>query len=201
MWYDIKERWDMGRHGYEWDACTSIKEKENWDTKEMKGWDKVLEVLESYQDWFFFQEFFTEEMIDKCNLYLWGIQETMVTLDIRRTTHTKKEIKDAIIGSFAHSRVPRIVLSDGDFRGGILLEHKHTGADLEIKNATETMKHIHNLTGRDIYLDTIIGEEHRLLVVFTTKDHELRIQVLQKLKDGKEKKDDITEVLKRISGG
>jgi len=200
MWYDIKKRWDMGRHGYEWENCTSIQEKEDWDTKDMKGWDKVLEVLDSYQDWFFFQEFFNENMVDELNLYLWGIQETITTLDVIRTPHKAKEIKEAIINSFAHSRVPRIVIVDGDFRGGILLEHKHTGADLEIKFATETMKHMHKLTNKDIYLDTIIQGNRSLLTVFT-KNEELRIQILQRLKDGKEKKQDITDALKRVSSG
>jgi len=201
MWYDIRKRWDMGRHGYDYENCTSKSEKENWDTKDMKGWEKVLEVLESYQDWFFFQEFFTEELVDDLNLYLWNIEETFTTYDIRRTEHTAKEVKDAIIGSFGHSRVPRIVVVDGNFRGGTLLEHKHTGADLEIKYAVETMKHFKRLTGKDVYLDTVFSEERQLLVVYE-KNGEERIQVLKKLKGQNkgEEATDITDAVK-LAGG
>lgn len=202
IWYDIEKRWDTGRHGYEYENCESAYEKENWDTKDMKGWEKVIEVLKAYHDWFFFQDFFTEELVDDLNLYLWNIEETITTYDMKRTKHKAREIKESIINSFAHSRVPRIVIEDGDFRGGILLVHKHTGADLEIKYAVETMKHMKYLTGKSIFLDTIAGEEHILLTVFD-KDGEERIQVLKKLKGENkpgEEALDITDALKKAGG-
>jgi len=180
MFYDIEERWNKGRYGYEWEDCKSIKEKENWDTKEMKGWDKCLEVMQSYMDWFFFQDFFTVEMIDKLNLYLWGLMETMTTVDLVRTDHDPKEIREAIINSFAHSRVPKIEVVDGNFRNGTLFVHRHTGLDLDMKYTTETMKHIYNLTERDVYLDTILRNEAKLLVVFLKGD-EVQLQILEKM--------------------
>lgn len=200
IWYDIRRKWDTGRHGTDFENCTSTREKEKWDTKEMKGWEKVLEVLGSYQDWFFFQDFFTERLVENLNLYLWGIKETMSTYDIRRTMHKAREIKEAIINSFAHSRVPRIVIVDGNFRGGILLEHKHTGADLEIKYAVESMNHFKRMTGKDIYLDTIVGNDERILLTVYEKDGETRFQVLKKLKGENKGEDvsDITEILKRV---
>ncbi len=200
IWYDIEKRWDTGRHGYEYENCKSSFEKENWDTKDMKGWEKCKEVLESYHDWFFFQDFFTEELVDDLNIYLWGIEETMSTYDVKRTKHVARGIKEGIIQSFAHSRVPRIVIVNGNFRGnGILLEHRHTGADLEVRYAVETMKHMKYLTGKDIYLDTLAGEEHVLLVVYDKKGEE-RIQVLKKLKGENKGEEaiDLTDLLKKV---
>lgn len=199
IWYDIEKRWDTGRHGVDYENCESAREKENWDTKDMKGWKKVIEVLKAYHDWFFFQDFFTEELVDELDLYLWEIEETMSTWDIKRTKHNARGIKEGIVNSFAHSRVPRIVIVDGNFRGGILLEHKHTGADLEIKYAIETMKHFRNLTDKDIYLDTITGEDRVLFTVFE-KNGEERIQVIKKLEGEQKGEDalDITEALKKI---
>lgn len=201
IWYDIEKRWNTGRHGYDYENCTSAREKENWDTKEMRGWEKVIEVLKAYHDWFFFQDFFTEELVDDLNLYLWNIEETITTYDVKRTKHNAREIKENIINSFAHSRVPRIVIEDGDFRGGILLVHKHTGADLEVKYAVETMKHFKFLTGKDIYLATIVGDDEVLFTVFD-KNGEERIQVLKKLKGPSKGEEalDITEALKKAGG-
>ena len=182
IWYDIEERWDKGMHGQEWNDCISIQEKENWDTGAMEGWKKCKEVMRSYTDWFFFQDFFTEDLVDKLDLYLWGQRETMVTIDVIRTRHTRKEIKEAIVGSFSHNRVPKIQVIEGDFRnGGILLTHLHTGPDLDMKYTIETMRHIFNLTGQDVYLDTVIEKNRRLVSLFLDKkDNQVKIQILQK---------------------
>ena len=206
IWYDIEKRWDTGRHSEEYEKCESATEKENWDTKDMKGWEKVKEVLKAYHDWFFFQDFFTEELVDDLNLYLWQIEETMSTYDIKRTKHTAREVKENIINSFAHSRVPRIVIEDGDFRGGILLVHRHTGADLEIKYAVETMRHMRFLTNKDIYLETLVGDEGEKETVLLTvyeKNGEERVQVLKKLKGPNKGEEalDITDALKKAGGG
>ena len=185
LWYDIEKRWNKGQHGQEWNDCQSIQEKEDWDTKAMEGWKKCKEVMYSYTDWFFFQDFFTEDLVDDLDLYLWGQRETMVTIDTLRTRHTQKEIKEAIINSFSHNRVPRIEIVEGDFRnGGILLTHRHTGPDLDMKYTIETMKHIHNITNQDVYLDTVIEKNRRLVAVYLDrKDGQVKIQIFQKQGD------------------
>jgi stage V sporulation protein R len=181
IWYNIEERWNKGMHGQEWEDCTSIHEKENWDTGAMEGWKKCKEVQRSYTDWFFFQDFFTEDLVDQLELYLWGQRETMVTVDTIRTRHTTKEIRNAIISSFSHNRVPKIEVIDGNFRNGILLTHRHTGPDLDMKYTIETMKHIFNVTGQDVYMDTIIEKKRRLISVFLDKkDGQVKIQILEK---------------------
>jgi len=182
MWKNIEERWNKGQHGQEWEDCTSIHEKENWDTNAMEGWKKCKEVQRSYTDWFFFQDFFTENLVEDLDLYLWGQRETMVTVDTIRTRHTAKEIRDAIISSFSHNRVPKIEIIEGNFRNdGILLTHRHTGPDLDMKYTIETMKHIFNVTGQDVYMDTIIEKNRRLVCVFLDKkDGQVKIQILEK---------------------
>ena len=41
----------------------------------------------------------------------------------------------------------------------MLLQHSHTGVDLQINYAVETVKHIHKLWGKNIYLKTIVNKE------------------------------------------
>jgi len=41
----------------------------------------------------------------------------------------------------------------------MLLKHRHTGADLDLKYASETMRHIYNIWGYPVILKTKIGDE------------------------------------------
>lgn len=167
IWRDLKERWDKGRHGYEYDNCPDSKEKENWDTKDMKGNDKLFEVCESYTDWFFMQDFLTAELVDKIDLYVFKFVETMRTVDVVRTKHTANQIRELIIRSFSHSLIPKIEVKNGNFKntGAIKLIHRHTGVDLDFKYAVETMKHIFNIYGAPVILETILNGEKILFQV------------------------------------
>jgi stage V sporulation protein R len=161
IWKDIEERWDKGRHGMAYENCDDRKTKEEWDTGALQGKDKMFSVMRSYTDWFFMQEFLTPELIDKINLYIFKFEETMTTIDVVRTRHTAQQIRDLIINSFAHSIVPKIEVVNGNFqkKGGIVLKHAHTGVDLDMKYATETMKHIHFLWGNNVHLKTKVGDQ------------------------------------------
>jgi spore cortex formation protein SpoVR/YcgB (stage V sporulation) len=46
-----------------------------------------------------------------------------------------------------------------------MLKHLHTGVDLDLKYAVETMKHIFNMWGATVYLKTKIGDEDIALEV------------------------------------
>lgn len=156
MWKDIKNRWDKGRYGKDWLECFDSDKKERWDTKEMKGDEKIREVMKSYTDWFFMQDFLTEDIIDKTDLYIYEIIKGPLTNEYIRTGHTYKEIKEIIINSFSHSNIPKIDIIDGNFKknGSLMLEHNFDDMPLKSTYAVETMKHIHNIWGNDIFLKT-----------------------------------------------
>jgi spore cortex formation protein SpoVR/YcgB (stage V sporulation) len=63
--------------------------------------------------------------------------------------------------------IPKIEVKNGnhDNKGDLLLKHLHTGVDLDLKYAVETMKHIFNMWGRTVYLKSKVGEEDVALVV------------------------------------
>jgi stage V sporulation protein R len=167
IWKDVKTRWDKGQHGTDWENCEDQNEKDNWDDKSMKGDEKLFTTAESYTNWFFMQEFLTPELVDHMNLYIFKFEETMSTVDVVRTRHTAKQIRDLIIRSFAHSMIPKIEVKNGNHanKGYILLKHLHTGVDLDLKYAVETMKHIFNMWGRTVYLKTKVGDEDIALEV------------------------------------
>jgi len=167
MFEDIENRWDKGRYGREWDDCNNINEKEAWDKKEGKGMERCLEIVRSFQDWFFMQEFLTVDLINDLNLYVYQKKEEIGHTDYVITKHQASEIRDAIVNSFAHSGIPKIEIVNGNFkdRGELKMMHRYGGADLDKKFAEETMKHIFNLWGKAVNLITKIGGKKEIAYV------------------------------------
>lgn len=161
IWEDIEERWNKGRHGDDYEDCQFRTEKENWDTKDGKGREKMFEIMKSETDWFFVMQYLTTEMIDKLNLYVYVLQETPESYDLVRTNHTAKQVRDLIVQSFAHSHIPNIEIIDINHEdaGKFLIKHQHVGADLDMKYTEETLKHIKYLWGREVVLDTKLNKK------------------------------------------
>jgi len=160
MWKEIEDRWNKGRFGTEYDNCTDFQEKENWDTKAMKGREKIFEVMRSYTDWFFMQDFLTPDMIDKLDLYIYKIVETVASVDYIRTEHTAEQIRELIIASFANSGIPKIEIVEGNLMsdGTMVLEHRFNGLPLDKKYTEETLKHIYRVWGCPVILKTAVAD-------------------------------------------
>lgn len=167
MWENIVERWDKGRHGFEYDNCEDFREKDEWDTKDMKGYEKMFDIVRSYQDWFFMQDFLTPELVDELDLYIFVQKETPISYDLVRTKHTAKQIRDLVVASFSHSHIPQveIVNVNHEDAGKLFLQHRWAGSDLQFEYAQRTMKHIHDLWGRECILRTQVNKKPMLIKV------------------------------------
>ena len=157
IWKDVKNRWDKGQYGSEWMECENIIEKEKWDTGDMKGWDKVKEVMRTYTDWFFLQDFLTNKLVEDMELYIYVQQQTSpVTIDAIITDFNSDEVRQMIVNSFAHSGIPKIDVMDGNYlnNGSILLSHRWAGLPLDKYYTINTMKHIYTIWGRPVYIDS-----------------------------------------------
>ncbi len=157
IWADIEKRWDRGMHGIEWDECTDSKLKEEWDTHENRGWEKCLEILETYIDWFFISDFLTPELISEIKLYIYKAEEALDSIDYVITKDTAKEIKEKLVNAFAQSSVPKIEVVNGNYneQGILHLKHKYDKTPLEATHAKKTMEHVAYLWGRPVVLDTM----------------------------------------------
>jgi len=175
MLEDIEDRWNKGRYGKEWDECVNIREREEWDTKEMKGWEKVKDVMKTYTDWFFMQDFLTTDLIDKLDLYIYIKRETPFYDDYIRTDHSCDDIKKIIISSFAHSGIPKIEVVNGNFgdSGHLFMEHKYSGQQLETVFMVKTLSHIVDLWGKPVYLKTVQSGKEILVAVGKNKDFKI----------------------------
>lgn len=156
IWRNIESRWNKGCYGDEWDRCTDAKIKENWDTKEMKGWEKCLEVVELYTDWFFMQNFLTSELIRDMKVYVFEEKDAGQSIDYVITKDKADEIRRKLVNAFAQQMVPKIEVTNGNYNnsGQLTLTHKWDGIILDEGYARETMKHIAHLWGRKVYLHT-----------------------------------------------
>ena len=167
MWKNIVERWDKGRHGWEYDNCKNIKEKEEWDTGDMKGREMMFRTVESHTDWFFLQNYLTPELINELELYIFVRKENWESTDWVISGHEADEIRKIIVGSFAHSGVPQVEVLNGNSnnKGELVLNHKWQDVDLNSKDAVETLKHIYNLWGRAVYIETMLNGKNYAYMV------------------------------------
>jgi stage V sporulation protein R len=154
MWYDIVNRWDKGLHGDDYNDEKNMKAKKEWDTKEMKGEEKMFEVVRTHNDWFFMSNYLTTELVRDLELYLYVLQKDFFTEKIVVTDKMKEEVRELIIKSFAHSGIPKIKVQHGVRK--LVLEHNHVGMDLDPEYTQKTIDHIAYLWGDEIKLDTIV---------------------------------------------
>lgn len=156
IWEDIVERWDKGRHGIDYEEIQDFDEKLNFDDKSMKGIEKMFKVLRTSNDWMFMHNFLTPDLVRKLKLYLYVKQSNVFVEELVVTDKTAEEVCQIIIRSFAHSGIPKIYVTDGNFEGKnqLLLAHEHIGADLDTEYAQKTLEHILFLWGEQCFLST-----------------------------------------------
>jgi stage V sporulation protein R len=153
MWLDIVDRWNKGKHGREWSDVETVAGKEAWDTKENRGDEKMLEVVKSYQDWFFMQDFLTADLVDELNLYVFVAKEEIQSYDLVRTDHTADQVRELIVASFANSNIPNVEITNCNFED----------AGKQLEYAEKTVKHIQELWGREVVLECIINKKDTLI--------------------------------------
>lgn len=165
IWEDIVMRWDKGRHGYDWDNCNDTKERENWDTGEMKGREKMFEVLRTYTDWMFMKNFLTADLVDELGLYIYVVKETAATEDIVITKQEAEKIARMITESFTHSHIPKIDVVDGNYqqKNYLLLKHRWAGANLLRQYAKKTLQHVAHIWGKNVYLESKVNKDKKIL--------------------------------------
>jgi len=156
VWESIENRWDKGQHGQDWEDCNDVIAKEEWDTKDNKGWEKCLEVLGTYTDWFFMMDFLTPEVVKDLDLYIYKAEDKTSVVDYVITKDDAKKIRQKIINAFGHERMPKICIVNGNYqdRGWLELEHKFAGIPLDETHAKKTMDHLAYLWGKPITMNT-----------------------------------------------
>lgn len=155
IWEDIKERWDKGRFGREWELCKDAEKKRRWDTGANKGLEKIFEVRRTYNDLTFIDEFFTEELFEKLNLFTYEyIPETGA---YHITSRDYEDVKKKLLLQYTNLGKPTIKVVTGNYdnKGELLLIHEWNGIRLHWEEAKQVLKNLYAMWGRPVNLKTI----------------------------------------------
>ncbi len=158
MFKNLKEAWDKGRHGDEYEKITDYETRKNWDTKENKGLEKIFEVRTLENDYSFLNKYFTKDVAEEMAMYTWDPSVPDYwnkRQQVKLTSRDYKEIKQRMLNMLENGGQPLIRVVDGNFenRGELRLEHVHS-YDLEWGEAEDTVTNLRDLWGRPVHLDT-----------------------------------------------
>ncbi len=169
---DIEKRWNTGRYGPEYDACTDMTERRKWGRdkkikgrvvgKDSPGRRKIYEVRELYNDVTFLDEFLTPEFVDEQDLYHYRYDPATGKMVV--VNRDFNQIKQQMLFMLTNHAQPYIYVVDGNYRnrGELYLAHRHNGPDLEIKYAMATLKELQKIWKRPVHLAARIDDDQIL---------------------------------------
>jgi stage V sporulation protein R len=154
LFRDIEYRWDTGRFGKEYNECTNMETRENWDRPTGLGREKIFEVRRTHNDITFIDEFFTREFCERMQLFTYKYNSRSGRYEIE--TRDFEAIKAKLLSGLTNFGQPVIEVESGNFgnRGELHLIHEHQGVDLDLNFASDTMKNIAAIWGRPVNLTT-----------------------------------------------
>jgi len=166
---DIELRWNTGRYGPAYDACDDMAKRREWGKDKAPvgrvvgrgspGREKIFQVRALYNDVTFLDEFLTPEFVEDQDLYHYRYDPSTGKMVVVNRDFDK--IKQQLLFMLTNHGRPYIYVMDGNYRnrGELYLGHRHTGADIEIKYAMETLKQLHKIWRRPVHLHARIDDE------------------------------------------
>lgn len=150
---DIRERWDKGQFGIEWDDCKDIRKKESWDIPTGQGKDKIFEVRKYYDDLTLLHEFFTEDFCRKQEYFHW---KHYPNGEFRIENRDFKEIKRLLMQRHLNGGLPIIKLTEPNYRGkgAMMLQHESDGREIYQPFVVDVLTALRAVWGNDVYLAT-----------------------------------------------
>ncbi len=159
LFENIKEKWDKGRFGREYEEETDAYKKAHWDTGAKLGTKKIFEVRSFYSDRMTIDEFFTDEFIREQQIYIWEELQTSDGGALYVIGEDDPEsIREQLREMFTSYGIPTITIENGNNnkQGHLLLKHHWTGFDLDAQYMNATMEKIHYLWGKKVFLETMV---------------------------------------------
>jgi len=174
LFEDIRERWDRGKYGPEYEHEKNFQRRKNWDTQEGKGLDKIFEVRKTRNDIEFIREFMTDDFIREKMLYTYKLDpnDDWYKIANKNPEHIRKQF----LNQLTNFGQPIIRVHNGNFRNAkeLMLEHVFDGRSLDIGKTRKTLENVYKLWGRPIYLASrkedgtpafysFDGQEHKMI--------------------------------------
>lgn len=170
---DIEFRWNTGRFGKEWEECDDVEKKRTWDKQLGLGRKKIYEVRRIHNDITFIDTFLTPEFCVQHNFFSYAFQEQAGQYYIESRDFEK--IKQRLLFSLTNFGKPWIYVVDGNHRnrGELLLKHHHSGVDLKLDQAADTLANVQFVWGRPVHLSTMVDGKLTTLS-FDGTDHSIK---------------------------
>jgi stage V sporulation protein R len=170
---DIEHRWNTGKFGKEYEECDDLEKRRNWDKQLGLGRQKIFEVRRVHNDITFIDTFLTPEFCVQHNMFTFAWQEQAAGYFIESRDFEK--IKQRLLFSLTNFGKPWIYVVDGNFRnrGELLLKHQHTGVELRLDQAADTLANIQFIWGRPVHLQTLVDGKPTMLS-FDGNEHSIK---------------------------
>ncbi|HEY4484191.1 MAG TPA: SpoVR family protein [Candidatus Paceibacterota bacterium] len=174
LFEDIKERWDRGCFGRDFELCEDPVKKAYWDNGAMKGKEKIFQVASFYSDRMIIEEFFTDEFIRKMRLYLYQAEEDPSTGDtIYGIAESRPEVIRMLLKhAFTLYGMMPIKVQNSNHNGQqqLYLKHDFSGLEMDPQYREGTMRNIFYLWNRKVYLESI-EDSKQILYSFDGHKH------------------------------
>jgi stage V sporulation protein R len=160
---DVEHRWNTGKFGKEYDDCDDLEKRRTWDRRLGLGRRKIFEVRRVHNDITFIDTFLTPEFCVEHKLFSYAFQEQMGQYIIE--SREFEQIKTRLLFSLTNFGKPWIYVVDGNYhnRGELLLRHEHSGVDLRLDQAADTLANLQFIWSRPVHLRTVIDGKPSLL--------------------------------------
>lgn len=163
LFRNIEYRWDRGQFGKEWNECTDIAQRKNWDKKTMQGREKIFQVRRDYNDVMFIDEFLTEEFCveNKMFVYKFNQRTGQYELDTRNFPAVKKQF----LFQLTNFGQPIIMVENANYknRGELFLRHVYEGVEMQGNYMEETLKNLQKIWKRPVHICTTIDNKEQIV--------------------------------------
>ena len=156
----VKESWDMGRFGLEYEECKDPHKKLTWDTGAKEGNKKIFEIRELYSDRMAIEELFSNDFIRHNKLFFY---KTFTDNDNNQIVYVIEEddpevIRRVLKRNFSLYGVEPISIVNAQYndRRELLLHNEYMGYELDMRHMEGVLRNIFYLWGEKISLVTTI---------------------------------------------
>lgn len=157
----VKDQWDRGRFGREFDECEDPNKRAYWDTKANLGNEKIFEIRANHSDRSAVELFFRDELIHEQELYLYQEQVDPQTGEIVEViVENHPEVLRAMLKrQLTLYGTPVLYVKDGNYNNNreLYLVHvrdPYSPFELDARYEQATLEKIYNLWGRPVHLET-----------------------------------------------
>ena len=168
LYEHIKQEWDKGRFGREFEECEDPTERASWDKQTNAGDERIFEVRENFSDRMAVELFFDDDFIHDQRLYIFQEQTDPVTGDtIDVIVESRPEVLRTLLKQqLTLHGAPVIYVKDGNYKDNrelylVHVRHPHSHQELDGEYERATLEKVFRLWGRTVHLETdeVIGGE------------------------------------------